>query len=238
MWILFLKNPFSERHSFYWARRFWVVDKDLSLGDFQLLLHCIFEKLCSMKCRSSHIRLNWFFPWVLKRPFELIPSSASSLFPQTLSKPMRLSLRRENSLVSGSSHLSRTPYAEIGLPCRAQWGMRHRLPPKGKEAGSQLHPDPAQRPQWVSIIRQSHTSSIGRWARAEFVFPCLVCLEAPLGWEWVPRKRVAEAWALFHFLFSLKGLWYGRFSALLLLRLVGQVFILSQTCKKQVFKKK
>lgn len=47
---------------------------------------------------------------------------------------------------------------------------------------------------------------------------------AALAQERVLGKRASEDCVLFRFLFSPKGLWYGSFSALVLLRLVGQVF--------------
>lgn len=62
----------------------WVVDKDLALDDFPLPLHRRSENLhLAMECQSSSIRLNWFFLWALKRPFELVSSLTSSLFPQS-----------------------------------------------------------------------------------------------------------------------------------------------------------
>lgn len=68
---------------------------DLALDDFLLPLHCMFEKLqLTVDCQVQSIRLNWFFLWALKRPFELILSLASSLFPQTVSDPMRLQFEK------------------------------------------------------------------------------------------------------------------------------------------------
>lgn len=143
------------------------------------------------------------------------------------------SLRGENSLVSDSSHLSTAPDPEIRLPAEPAQAMA--LPPEGR---SQLDSDPG----WtlnagLLETRQlcpSHASTTPSVSRAWVLIP-LLGLEAPWDVDWVPRKRASKDWALFRFLSSPKGLWYGSVSALVLLRLVGQVFVLSQTCKNQNF---
>lgn len=73
-------------------------------------------------------------------------------------------------------------------------------------------------------LSPSHASAAPQWVGPEFLSLCLV-LKLPWDVDWVRRRRASEDWALFRFLFSPKGLWYGNVSALVLLRRVGQVFL-------------
>lgn len=78
-----------------------------------------------MKCQSWSIRWNWFFLWALKRPFELISSLASSLFPQTVSDPMRLQFEKREFISFRLFSSFQNPFHWDQVACRAQCGLWH-----------------------------------------------------------------------------------------------------------------
>lgn len=210
---------------------------DLALDDLLLPLRSMFEKLqLTMKCQSSSIRRNQFFLWALKRPFELISSLASPLFPQTVSDPMRLQF--EKRIHQFQTLLIFPEPLPLRSGCLQSPVRVVALIPEGKEAGLSQ----------TQILLVDFSGSLQDKALSCAPLPQPVsrgcALSSPCAWsflklpwdsECVPRKRAYEDRALFRFLFSPKGLWYRSFSALVLLRLVGQVFILSHTCKNQAF---
>lgn len=156
-----------------------------------------------MEHESSSIRRNCFFPWAPKRPFELISSLASSLFPQSVSEPVRLQLEKREFIPFRLFSSFQNPYAEVEFP-GAQGGVRH-CHLRGTGC-SQLDPGPVRDfrvpgGQDEAVVRLSLATVLG----AAGLSLCLVCPEAALGRERVPRKRVSEDGGLFRFLFSPKA---------------------------------
>lgn len=127
---------------------------------------------------------------------------------------------RENSLVSGSCHLPRTPHVEIGLlqsPLLAWPGH-----PVERRSGLSW--------TWLRAGSFSVSPSVRHLSLHAVSQGCVLVLcfrsEAALG-------RVSEDWIQFRFLFRSESLWYGSFVALVLLRLVEQVLILAQIWKRE-----
>lgn len=142
----------------------------------------MFEKLqLTMKCQSWSIRRNWFFLWALKRPFELISSLASSLFPQTVSDPMRLQFEKREFISFRLFSSFQNPFHWDQVACRAQCGLWHWYLRVKRLVSARptriLARDSSGSLQDKAAVCLSHS----QWARAVLLSLRLVCLEGSLG---------------------------------------------------------